>query len=187
MSKYADQDFPDRSVKPFRLVRLCHYPVHGDQMIATPEDALKNHVDILGCQFFQARDDVLAELEALSSDADYRAKLGNTNAAKFEAIASLPDEQQQVALALAEEALNCLINRVVQTLGGEERNYPGGYVINYKIEAQVSKITGASSNGVKLKKVARQLITGDKKDTLLTSFGRLLNSFGRRRNAEAQR
>lgn len=178
MAKDEDQSFPDISLKPFSMIRGAPYPISGDQLVIDNENALRNHVDILGCQFFQARNDILKELAKLGDDSEYRAKLGKTKAAKLEAFSALPKVQRDIALALAEVAMNHLIDRVAQTIGCAERNYPGGYWIEYKIESQVSKIIDTGHAGIKLKKVTKQVITGDSQVTLGSSYGRWLNTFG---------
>ena len=110
--------------------------------------------------------------------------MGKVKAAKFEKFAALSEEQRAVAVQLAEEAMNQLIDRAAQSVSGDVRNYPGGYWIEFEIKAVVYKILGYGDNGAKLKKVASQLMTGDSQCTLASSFGRWLNKFGVKRASD---
>lgn len=76
-------DFPEKSVKPFRISRTPAWPLTGEQLEADQENAEQNYADILGCSLFQQRDDVLSTFSALAEDKAYRAKLGAANTAPF--------------------------------------------------------------------------------------------------------
>lgn len=148
MSQDHEEDFPNVQCRPFSVQRIRPFPLDGNQLVADHENAVRNHADILGCMFFHGRDDILAELAVLGSNSDYRAKLGKVKAAKLERFAAMPEEQREIALGLAEEAMNHMIDRVAQAIACGIRGYPDNYCIEYKIESQVSKIVGAGVNGV---------------------------------------
>jgi hypothetical protein len=176
-----DQSFPDLNFPPFQVRSPSAYAVHGDELLADKSNILKNFADIYGAQFFQARDDIILQLTKIGEDSKFRSKLGKVKAAKFEKFAALSEEQRAIAVHLTEEAMNQLIDRVAQAVSCDVRNYPGGYWIEFEIKAVVYKILGFSANGPKLKKVAAQVMTGDPKSTLASSFGRWLNKFTAKR------
>lgn len=181
MSSDDSVSFPNMNYKPFSYRPTTNsFPIDPQILIADDENALRNHVDILGWQFFQARNEILDTLTKLGEDQVYREKLGTIKAAKLEAFAKLDPKSRDVALSLAEEAMNHLIDRVAQTIGCDNRGYGGDLCIEHHIECRVFKIVGANANGVKLKKVAKCVITGDAQVTLGGSFGRWLNMFGAR-------
>lgn len=176
------QSFPDLRFQAFQQRHPTEYSVPGDELLIDKENAVRNFADIYGARFFQARDDIALQLRKLGEDETFRAKLGTVKASRFEKFAALPDEQRAVAVQLAEEAMNQLIDRVAQSVACDVRNYPGGYWIEFEIKAIVYKVLGFGQNGPKLKKVGTQLMTGDPKVTLGSSFGRWLNKFGTKRN-----
>ncbi|MCS4293201.1 hypothetical protein M2375_001418 [Comamonas sp. BIGb0152] len=174
-----DQTFPDRSIKPFRTGRIPNYPVSGDQLLADTENRVQNHADILGCALFQSRNDILSTLAVLVQDEDYRAKFGKANSEPFAALAELPPESQAAAMKIAELAMNRLIEAMVGELAAGERALPGDYCVSYKLEAQLEKITGATANGVKLKKVDKCTILDANQSVLPASFNSWLQRFGK--------
>jgi hypothetical protein len=181
MPDISEKPFPDPRFQAFQQRRPNTYSVPGDELLNDKANAVRNFADIYGAEFFQARDDITVQLKKLGEDQAFRAKLGTVKAARFEKFAALPDEHRAVAVQLAEEAMNQLIDRVAQSVAGDVRNYPGGYWIEFEIRAVVYKILGFGPNGPKLKKMATQLMTGDPKVTLGGSFGRWLNRFGGKR------
>lgn len=174
-----DQSFPDRSIKPFRTGRIPSYPVTGDQLVADAENRLQNHADIFGCALFQSRNDILSTLAALVEDEDYRTKFGKVNSEPFAALSELPPESQAAAMKIAELAMNRLIEAMVGQLAAGERALPGDYCVSYKLEAQLEKITGATTNSVKLKKVDKCTILDANPSVLSASFNRWLQRFGK--------
>ncbi|WP_133248081.1 hypothetical protein [Comamonas sp. JNW] len=174
-----DQTFPDRSIKPFRMGRIPAYPVSGDQLVADAENRLQNHADIFGCALFQSRNDILSTLAALVEDEDYRTKFGKVNSEPFAALAELPPESQAAAMKIAELAMNRLIEAMVGQLAAGARALPGDYCVSYKLEAQLEKITGATTNGVKLKKIDKCTILDANQSVLSVSFNRWLQRFGK--------
>jgi hypothetical protein len=176
--------FPDTTIKPFRIRRRCHFPLTVEQIAADRDGETQNHVDALGCQLFQARDDILDTFERLAVDAEYRGKLGASGAAKFDALSRLEPNARAAALAVAEDAMNRLIDATAQTLGVGETSYSDEFhYIEYRIESRLFKIVDAISDRVKVKALARCVIT-DEKSVLANSFGRWLNMFGARGNTK---
>src|SRR5476649_859557 len=83
------EQFPDPAFKPFSTRRIPPFPVAAENLVADRENELRNHIDVLGCQLFQARDDILSTLERLGANSAYRAQLGSLKAGEIEAFASL--------------------------------------------------------------------------------------------------
>lgn len=179
-----DQPFPNLSYPPFQERSPSAYAVHGDELLADKDNALKNFADIFGAKFFQARDDITMQLIKLGEDSEFRAKLGKVKAERFEKFSALSDEQRAVAVQLAEESMNLLIDRVAQSISCDVRDYPGGYWVEFEIKAVIYKVLGFNSNGPKLKKICSQIMTGDPKVTLGSSFGRWLNKFGKKQASD---
>lgn len=173
-----DQSFPNRTTKPFRMGRIPSYPVSGDQLVADAENRLQNQGDIFGCALFQSRNDILSTLAALVEDEDYREKFGKVNSEPFAALAELPPESQAAAIKIAELAMNRLIEAMVGQLAAGERALPGDYCVSYKLEAQLEKITGATANGVKLRKVDKCTIVDANQSVLPASMNSWLRRFG---------
>lgn len=159
--------------------RIPAYPVSGDQLVADTENRLQNHADIFGCALFQSRNDILSTLGALVEDEDYRTKFGKVNSEPFAALAELPPESQAAAMKIAELAMNRLIETMVGQLAAGARALPGDYCVSYKLEAQLEKITGATTNGVKLKKIDKCTILDANQSVLSVSFNRWLQRFGK--------
>lgn len=159
--------------------RIPTYSVTGDQLVADAENRLQNQADIFGCALFQSRNDILATLAALVEDEDYRTKFGKVNSEPFAALAELPPESQAAAMKIAELAMNRLIEAMVGQLAAGERALPGDYCVSYKLEAQLEKITGATTNGVKLKKVDKCTILDANQSVLPASFNSWLQRFGK--------
>jgi hypothetical protein len=177
MQEHQASTFPDLSVKPFRMRRLPAFPLSGEQIAQDVENVAQNHVDVIGCVLFQARDDTLDTFKALAQNEQYRSKLGRQPSAPFSALAELSPEAQQVALSIAELGMNRMIEACAAHFAAGERALPGDYCLEYKIDSQLTKIVGANANGVKLKAVSRAAVT----DALLETFGRWLRMFGKRR------
>lgn len=76
--------------------------------------------------------------------------------------------------------MNRMIEAFAHTLAVGERALPGNYNVEYKIETHLSKVIGANTSGVKLKKVARCKLVDNNKGILLESFVRWLVMFGKR-------
>lgn len=177
MTESVPDDYPNTSYPPFSMRKITSYPIDGIALIEDRTNELQNHVDILGWHLFRARNDILETFSKLGEDAAFRAKLGTIKASKFETFANLDSRTQKIALGLAEEAMNHLIDRTAQTLGSGYRGYAGGLCIEYHIESRVLKIIDANDDGVKLKKIAKCVITDDRQGTLGGAFGRWLNMF----------
>lgn len=169
--------FPDKSVKPFRISRVAPFPLSGEQLASDRENAPQNHADILGCALFQARDDILATFAALADDPVYRIKLGKLKAHPFEAMAAMTTADRSVALSIAALAMNRMIEAFAVLLGAGERAIPGGYCIDYRVESRLTKIAGATADGVSLEAAGKCVIADDDEDALLQSFSRWLDKF----------
>ena len=179
MSEANAESFPDKRFKPFSLCRIPRFPVPGEALVAESDAKLQNHLDVFGCMLFQSRDDILDTIQALTDDSSYRAKLGTVKSREFDAFSQLSEADRDIALSVAELALNRLIDQVAGHLSVGARAYPGDYCVEYSIDSIVLKITGASEDGVKLKKLAKVRISEDSSSDLAGCFGRWLNMFGR--------
>ncbi len=107
-----NQPFPNQNGKPFLLWSLPKFPKTAMEVVADPEHLQQNLIDILGCGFFQRRDDILAYIRLLADDEQYRSKLGTLKRKPYDALAGLDDADQQIALAIAEGAMDCLIEQI---------------------------------------------------------------------------
>ena len=175
----ATAPFPDRQLRPFVTWRVPTFEAPAERLIADSDKKAQDHIDILGAMLFQSRDDILDTFKALATDAEYRAKLGKINAKEFDAISGLETDEKATALAIAEMALNRMIEQVVGHLAAGARAYSGAYCIEYTIDSVVKKIAGANSNGVRLESVGKCRISEGTE--LSSSFRRWLAMFGRRR------
>ena len=171
------EDFPERSAKPFRVSRIPAWPLTGNQLETDQTNTEQNYADILGCSLFQKRDDVLLTFAALAEDETYRAKLGTSNTAPFAALGALTPEQRSAALKIAEIAMNRMIESFAHCLAAGERI--DDYEVEYKVEAHLSKISSANTNGVRTKMVAKCKLVSSNGSVLENSFGRWLNMFGK--------
>jgi hypothetical protein len=177
MAATRSDTFPHRDAKPFRIQRRTNYSVPADVLIADEANRQTNFEDILGAGYFQARNDILAEYRALLTDVAYRAKLGTIIGQKIDEIAQLDSKSQDLALRLAEMAMDRLIERIDSELTGSIRDYPGGFWIEFELKAVVYKILGFNANGPKLKKVFTHVL--DSSASIKNKYGRWLNQFGR--------
>jgi hypothetical protein len=158
MKETANETFPPRDAKPFRMQRRTNYAIPAEVLIADEANRQTNFEDILGAGYFQARNDVLAEYRALLTDVAYRAKLGTIKGQKIDEIAQLDLKSQDLALRLAEMSMDRLIERIDSELTGSIRDYPAGYWIEFERKAVLYKILGFNANGPKLKKVLTHVL-----------------------------
>ncbi|APV48320.1 hypothetical protein BWI17_00650 [Betaproteobacteria bacterium GR16-43] len=179
MSYASSQPFPDKAAKPFSLWRIPNYTIPVEVLVTDSDEKTQSHVDVLGCQLFQSRNDILETLKALAEDASYRSKLGAVKAREVEALSKLSAPDREAALAVAELAMNRLIEQFAGTLAVGHRAYPGNHCIEYRIDSEVLRIIGATADGPKFKKLGQCSISADSSSPLAASFGRWLNKFGR--------
>lgn len=174
--------FPDLNIRPFRLERSAKHRIQGDELVSNGDLKEERYADILGAEFFQARDDILSEIRAFLDYAEYRKKLGSIRTPPFDALSEVDEVMQANALKIAEFAMDQLIRRTAQTLECSIRNYPGDYWVEFEVLATTYKVTDLKSSGPKLKKVETVKVTSLDNLRLSSSYGRWVNSFGGSRN-----
>jgi hypothetical protein len=166
------KSFPNRDAKPFSLWSIPHFPKSASEVISDPGNLHENMIDILGCELFQRRDDILAYIRLLVEDDQFRSKLGTIKRRPYDALANLNDVEKEIALTIAQNAMDCLIEQISGMLCDAPSWYEEGYAIQYKLEGRI-----LSFDGKKYKTIARHQLGGGSQGILAKSFGRWLNIF----------
>ncbi|ASF48415.1 hypothetical protein [Methylovulum psychrotolerans] len=171
-----NQNFPDPNVKPFSLWSRPHYPKSVAELLADSDNLQQNLFDFLGCELFQCRDDIEAYLRLLVDDPQFRSKLGTMKRGSYDALASLDKAEQEIALAIAVNAMEYLIEQVSGILNDAPTLLEENYSLQYKLQARI-----LSFDGKKYKVVAQKHLWGGAQCLLGRSFGRWLNMFHTRK------
>lgn len=107
-----------------------------------PSEPKKRHeefVDSFGCFLFWHRNDSLRIARNFVEDEASRSKLGTIRRKPYEAVAQLPSEQREAAMALVEESLNCFAQLLAWSLGdeGTDARFGTRHAYRYRVEMEI--------------------------------------------------
>lgn len=146
-----------------------------EELPLDPEERREAFVEFLGQHLFSLRNQRLAAIRRLVESAESRNRLGTIRRLPYEAVAALDPSEQQVAIGLAQSAIDLFMQDLLgllQNIGPDVR-LGEAHALRYRLWLEVIELAGEDDPVV-----ADALVNRDTKCALESYFGRWLNKYG---------
>jgi hypothetical protein len=133
-------------------------------------------VELFGQHLFSFRNQLIERLERLVESAEIRKHCGSLHRKEYDAVAALPPEQREAAIALARKAIDLYMQDILAlfTGTGDDDRFGSEHAINYQLMLQVKDVT---SDEV----VEEFAINRECEKVFSQYYGRWLNRYGNHR------